>query len=102
MPLSRPALYREVLTPALHRRFTGSALIVLVLCYFVGILIGEKTSCKFHETRIVTFSLTMPSSLAMVSLRLCWHPVLTTVRLHTCCVHPENRLRPPWYVIYTV
>ncbi|KAL9125305.1 MAG: hypothetical protein Q9217_005474 [Psora testacea] len=44
MAASRPAFYKEVLTPALHRRFTSSALLVLYFCYIEAILITEKSS----------------------------------------------------------
>ena len=39
--------YKQFLTPALHRRFTGAAVVILAICYVEAILIGEKTSCKF-------------------------------------------------------
>lgn len=38
--------YRQFLTPALHRRFTGAAVVLSAICYVEAVLIGEKTSCK--------------------------------------------------------
>lgn len=40
----RPPLYRQFLTPALHRRFTSAALITLVVCYAEAVLIADKSS----------------------------------------------------------
>ena len=37
--------YKQFLTPALHRRFTGAAVVILAICYVEAVLIGEKTSC---------------------------------------------------------
>ena len=42
----RTPLYREFLTPALHKRFTSAALITLVLCYVEAVLIAEKSTSK--------------------------------------------------------
>ena len=42
----RTPLYREFLTPALHRRFTNAALITLVVCYIEAILIADKSKCE--------------------------------------------------------
>lgn len=42
----KATLYKNFLTPALHRRFTGAALIVLLICYLEAVLIGAKTSCE--------------------------------------------------------
>ncbi|KAK4696767.1 nucleoporin NDC1, partial [Lecanoromycetidae sp. Uapishka_2] len=44
MTTPRPSLYKELLTPALHRRFTGAAGTVLVVCYVEAVLIGDKSS----------------------------------------------------------
>ena len=38
--------YKQFLTPALHRRFTGAAVVILAICYVEAILIGEKSSRK--------------------------------------------------------
>jgi len=43
MATIRTALYREFLTPALHRRFTSAAVVILVICYIEAILTGEKS-----------------------------------------------------------
>ncbi len=43
---TRPRLYREVLTPVLHRRFTRAASVALILCYIEAVLLGEKSSCR--------------------------------------------------------
>ncbi|CAF9920898.1 MAG: hypothetical protein ALECFALPRED_001659 [Alectoria fallacina] len=40
----RTPLYREFLTPALHRRFTSAALITLVVCYAEAVLVADKCS----------------------------------------------------------
>ncbi|KAI9873812.1 MAG: hypothetical protein M1830_010584 [Pleopsidium flavum] len=40
----RTRLYREFLTPALHRRFTTAAGVTLLVCYAEAILIGDKSS----------------------------------------------------------
>ena len=45
----RTPLYREVLTPALHRRFTSAALITLVLCYAEAVLIADKSSSELDS-----------------------------------------------------
>ena len=42
----RPRLYKEFLTPALHRRFTRAAGLALVICYVEATVWGEKNSCK--------------------------------------------------------
>lgn len=42
----RTPLYREVLTPALHRRFTSAALITLVLCYGEAVVIADHSSSE--------------------------------------------------------
>ncbi|KAI9788830.1 MAG: hypothetical protein M1835_002054 [Candelina submexicana] len=39
-----PRLYRDFLTPALHRRFTKAATITLLVCYVEAVLIGDKSS----------------------------------------------------------
>lgn len=39
-----PQLYKDSLTPALHRRFTKAASIALLLCYIESVLIGDKSS----------------------------------------------------------
>lgn len=36
--------YKQFLTPALHRTFTGAAVVILAICYGEAVLIGEKTS----------------------------------------------------------
>ncbi|KAL8980735.1 MAG: hypothetical protein Q9177_005794 [Variospora cf. flavescens] len=41
---NRTRLYREFLTPALHRRFTQAAGVSLLLSYITAIVIGDKTS----------------------------------------------------------
>jgi len=41
----RIRLYREFLTPALHRRFTTAAGITLLACYVEAVLIGDRSSC---------------------------------------------------------
>jgi len=46
MAAPRPALYKELLTPALHRRFTGAATVILLVCYVEAVLIGDKSSCE--------------------------------------------------------
>lgn len=43
---NRTRLYREFLTPALHRRFTQAAGVSLLLSYITALVIGDKTSCK--------------------------------------------------------
>ncbi|KAA6410386.1 MAG: nuclear envelope [Lasallia pustulata] len=40
----RTRLYREFLTPALHRRFTTAAGLALLICYAEAVIIGEKSS----------------------------------------------------------
>ena len=45
----RTPLYRDFLTPALHRRFTSAALIILVICYAEAVLIADASSSKFEE-----------------------------------------------------
>ena len=45
----RPALYKDLLTPALHRRFTGAAGIILLICYVESVLIGDKSSCELKH-----------------------------------------------------
>ncbi|MCJ1364732.1 hypothetical protein MMC16_003848 [Acarospora aff. strigata] len=40
----RVRLYREFLTPALHRRFTAAAGVTLLACYVEAVLIGEHSS----------------------------------------------------------
>lgn len=42
----RTPLYRDFLTPALHKRFSSAALITLVLCYAEAILIADKSSSE--------------------------------------------------------
>lgn len=42
----RTPLYREFLTPALHRRFSSAALITLVVCYAEAVLIADKSSSE--------------------------------------------------------
>ena len=42
----RTPLYRDFLTPALHKRFSSAALITLVVCYAEAILIADKSSCE--------------------------------------------------------
>lgn len=70
----RTRLYREFLTPALHRRFTTAAGLTLLICYGEAVIIGEKSSCKL-QSRSVLFQLTRPirSSLALVSHRTSWY-----------------------------
>lgn len=47
MPASnRIRLYREFLTPALHRRFTQAAGVSLLICYAEAVIIGDKSSSK--------------------------------------------------------
>ena len=63
----RTPFYREFLTPALHRRFTGAAGIALVICYVSAVLIGEKSSCEtFRASVAACLELTMfPSALVV-------------------------------------
>ena len=42
----RTPLYRDLLTPALHKRFSSAALITLVICYAEAILIAHKSSSE--------------------------------------------------------
>ncbi|KAL8825232.1 MAG: hypothetical protein Q9170_007873 [Blastenia crenularia] len=45
MPVSnRTRLYREFLTPTLHRRFTQAAGVSLVICYVEAVILGDKSS----------------------------------------------------------
>ncbi|KAI9828562.1 MAG: hypothetical protein M1819_006554 [Sarea resinae] len=41
--LARRALYRNFLTPCLHRRFARAAALVLLICYAEAIIIGDKS-----------------------------------------------------------
>ncbi|KAL8899064.1 MAG: hypothetical protein Q9207_006381 [Kuettlingeria erythrocarpa] len=41
---SRTRLYREILTPAFHRRFTQAAEFSLLFCYLTAIITGDKSS----------------------------------------------------------
>ncbi|KAL8718716.1 MAG: hypothetical protein Q9225_004180 [Loekoesia sp. 1 TL-2023] len=41
---NRIRLYREFLTPALHRRFTQAAGVSLLVCYVEAVIIGDKSS----------------------------------------------------------
>ena len=47
----RPPLYREFLTPALHRRFTSAALITLVVCYAEAVYVGDWWSTSNSNTQ---------------------------------------------------
>ena len=40
----RTPLYREFLTPALHKRFTNAALVTLVVCYIEAVFIADKST----------------------------------------------------------
>lgn len=40
-----PQLYKDSLTPALHRRFTRAAGIALLTCYVESVCIADKSSC---------------------------------------------------------
>lgn len=42
-PQERIRLYKDFLTPALHRRFTSAAGIVLAACWLEAVLIGDRT-----------------------------------------------------------
>ena len=56
-PKLRKRLYREVLTSALHRRFTEAATVAAAICYVDAVLIGEWTSCEcatISETSMLT------------------------------------------------
>ena len=95
MATVRPAFYRELLTPALHRRFTGAAFLVLTICYVEGFLIAEKTSCQC-DTCYYRRSLTKDSDMVMVSSWFCWPQSFTAVyvwplRLHPASVEPTSR-----------
>ena len=53
-PKARQRLYREFLTPALHRRFADAATAVLAVCYVESISIGNKSSCKPPFIKLAT------------------------------------------------
>ncbi|KAI9731757.1 MAG: hypothetical protein M1834_004546 [Cirrosporium novae-zelandiae] len=69
-----PKLYREQLTPALHRRFTHAALVSLGVCYLEAIIIGPKDSWIWTWNPIGTAGmrtlLLFISSLAIETLRV--------------------------------
>lgn len=46
-PTIRKAPYKDFLQPALHRRFSSTATVLLVLAYILAILLGELNSCRF-------------------------------------------------------
>ena len=46
MAAIRTPPYKQFITPALHRRFTVAALVILAVCYVEAILIGARTSCE--------------------------------------------------------
>lgn len=74
---NRTRLYREFLTPALHRRFTRAAAISLVICYLTAVLIGEKTSCTqvppliFCQVRC--WKKILPTRVMVAPNRANWH-----------------------------
>ena len=60
MAALRAPLYKELLTPVLHRRFTGAAAFILIVCYVEAILIGDKTSCMWIP--LMSFEITWLTS----------------------------------------
>lgn len=54
MATLRPPLYKDFLTPALHRRFTGAGLIILVIAYIEAVIVGEKSSRKDQGFMCIT------------------------------------------------
>ncbi|KAI9829064.1 MAG: hypothetical protein M1832_000087 [Thelocarpon impressellum] len=73
-PRVGPRPYKDILTPALHRRFTNAASVVLLVCYAEAIIIGENTSVlwfwfPFGSTGIRTLLLFI-SALAVFILRV--------------------------------
>lgn len=56
MATLRTPLYKEYLTPALHRRFTNAAVIVLGFCYIEAILIADKSSCELPDPHFMQTS----------------------------------------------
>ena len=65
----RTPLYREVLTPALHRRFTSAALITLVVCYAEAVLLGNMSSSELDPRR------SKLSGADMVAVLWFWFPI---------------------------
>ena len=99
MAAARPALYREVLTPALHRRFTGSALLVLVFCYVEAILIAEKSSCtslSFYTHH--QFNLISSSHMDMVSVGSNWDQSAAAFHFGPFHLCASSRFAAPRYV----
>jgi hypothetical protein len=58
-PAARIRPYKDFITPALHRRFTRGAAVLLILCYVESVLIGQWNSCSLlphfpHIDRVLT------------------------------------------------
>ena len=70
----RVRLYRELLTPALHRRFIASTGWALLLCWAEGFLMTSKTSSKVSCRADDGEELMSYSLLVLVPPRTCHNP----------------------------
>ena len=85
----RTRSYRELLTPALHRRFTRAAGVILIVCYIEAVIIGNKSSCKdpFILFNLHKTNSSPQSTMVVVPVRTsgdtCW-PTFYFVSLDLC------------------
>lgn len=89
----RTRLYREFLTPTLHRRFTQAAEVSLLLSYLTAIIIGEQSSSKenrgwmsLSEPSLITCSI-----LVMVPTWFSRHPHPPALPLAASCLRAPSR-----------
>ena len=99
MAAVRPVLYREVLTPSLHRRFTDCSLLVFAFCYIESILLAEKTSCELHafcrSSRLYSLNL---SFMDLVSCGSSWHSSVAALHIRSFDLCPQGRFFTSWSV----
>ena len=86
--------YKQFLTPALHRRFTGAAIVICAICYAEAVLIGEKTSCKKaapligrHANFLADFWSCLPIGFAGIKTLLLFISALSVFVLRVAQLH---------------
>lgn len=86
-PEARLRPYKDFLTPALHRRFTNAALVVLAGCWFEATLMSEFHSKIIKAISRADIDLRRNSLLVVVSIRLDWDPHAPPVHTEPLRVH---------------
>ena len=97
----RAPLYRDFLTPSLHRRFTGAAVVILIVSYVEAVLIGDKSSCEYNfQSFLCNILLINCSILVLVSFGSCGHSNASTLHLSAFNICITGCTDSHWYSQY--